>query len=221
VTQSLRIATIARRTAIAAVIIVALTGLVWWSVGPSIGSAASRVEDLTAQNAAIQAKVNALGPVGNFYGQLERLEGLVSDTLASSPQAVVTLARLEAAAAAGGNVRFSKVTVVYHGIPKVSEDINRCPTPDPFSERVTIGCVDFSATAGSREEVARFIAELEKDPFFIGPYVSSTTSDAASTVTFTGSVGISLKGLVAPISDDSVIAALAAADDTTVPEATP
>lgn len=217
VTQSLRVATTVRRTAIAGVIIAFLAALTWWSAGPGIDSAASNVEQLQSDNDRIQSEVNALAPVGTFYGQLERLEGLVSDTVASAPRAVATLTRMDKAARSAGDVRFVKLSLVYHGIPRTGDDLNRCPSPDPFSERITIGCIDFSATAGSRDEVATFISLLEKDPFFIGPYVSSTTSGSGeSRITFTGTVGVGLDGLVLPLTDDSVIAAITSTDDTSI-----
>jgi hypothetical protein len=70
--------------------------------------------------------------------------------------------------------------------------VSPCPGPDPFNTRVVVGCVELSGTATSRAIVGDFVIRLGKDPMFVEPFISTTTSDGAE-VMFTGSVGLSTK----------------------------
>lgn len=69
-----------------------------------------------------------------------------------------------------------------------------CPGPDPFAQRLVVGCLTLTGTAGDRAQVAALIRALGEDDLFVEPFVSATTSDgpdAGGVVEFTGSVGLS------------------------------
>ena len=107
-------------------------------------------------------------------------------------------------------MQFTTLSVAYRGIPAPGEPPNECPNPNPFDNMVAIGCLEFSATAKDRAQVSELLLSLEADPFFIGPYVSNTTSGGdAGVITFTGSAAISTDALVTPLSKDQIDAILA------------
>ena len=68
-----------------------------------------------------------------------------------------------------------------------------CPGPDPFQTRTVVGCVTLSGSATSRTEVGELVIRLGKDPLFVEPFISTTTTGGEERVTFSGSVGLSEK----------------------------
>lgn len=208
---------------LAVIILAPAAGLwVWWSA--ELNTLTNQLNDVTATNSELQAKVRALTPVETLIKQVDAQRGLLEDSLAAQPDAVLVLDRLEATAAANGPVDIESVTVTYYPIPSPGEATNPCPDPDPFSQEIAIGCLTFSASTVSRSALSDFLADLETDPIFVGPFVN-TSSIAAQTdgaegdrVTFSGSSGISTQALVSPLSTEEIEAILnppeeAAAED--------
>lgn len=207
IARSLRVRSVLRRGAVGAgVIILGLAGLWWWESG-AISAASDRVDQLQAQNDSLTQRITQLAPVGVLSAQLNQQQDIVDATLASSPQAVEVVTRLRAAAADSGGIRFTSLNTTYLGLPQPGQDLNRCPNPDPFATTITVGCASFTAEARDRASVSRFIASLEADGFFTGPYVNSTsltssTNAAGPQVLFTGTAGISVDALVTAPDED-------------------
>jgi hypothetical protein len=78
--------------------------------------------------------------------------------------------------------------------------------------QLTIGCLSFGATAQNREQVAALLLTLEADPFFVGPFVGSSTlitdpnGRDSVVVTFAGSTGLSNEALVTPLTPEEIAA---------------
>ena len=196
---------------LAVALVVATAGL-WYVQGSRIADAEAGLAAAQAEGVDLQAKVTSLAPVKAFYAQLNAQQSLVGTAMASQPQAAVILERLNAAArAAGGGsgVQIDDVIITYTGIPAAGGPLNACNSSDPFNTDVTIGCAAFSASAGNRQQVANLLSELAADPLFVGPYVDSTSFDDENegdptSLSFGGTTGISLEGLVTPLTEKQI-----------------
>jgi Tfp pilus assembly protein PilN len=206
-------------------LIAAAVGGVWYLQSSQITAAEGVLQSAQLENAALQTRLEGIAPVQDMYRQINSLKGLVDTSLASQPEAALVIRQVRAAAeqATGGSspVSFSNISVTYQGIPTPPATLNQCPNPDPFSIAVTVGCLNFTATAQNREQVSSLLRLLAADPLFVGPYVTSTTiTDAAvgKAVSFSGSAGISLEALKTKLTPEQ-IAALTSPPTTT--EGTP
>ncbi len=207
---SIRVRKLVRLFVLLALLLVVASGGVWYLQSDRIARAENAVETATEQNVQLQDDLAALAPIRELYGEITRLQELVATTLAAQPRAAAVITEVIAAGeeSAGKDISFSSIDVVYKGIPVPGADLNVCPNPDPFTEEITIGCVTFSATVASREQVSNLLRALGEDSLFVGPYV--TTSNVSSVegqgdvVAFTGSAGISAEGLVTPLTDEEI-----------------
>ena len=149
---------------------------IWYLQGSRIEEAETRLAAAQSTGAELQAQVDAFGAIKAFYAELESQQALVNGTLASQPQAAVVIKQLAQAGQEAGDepISFANVGVIYHGIPAAGTTLNPCPNPNPFGSEITIGCLTFNATAKNRAEVSRLLEVLERDPLFVGPYVTST-----------------------------------------------
>jgi hypothetical protein len=221
--DSIAVAKIRRRLVLAAVLIIVAAGGVWYLQGSQISAARDTVAAATSENQALRSDVEKLAPVKQMYEQITRLQDLVTTTMASQPEAAVVIERLTAAgtAAGGDAIDFANAAVTYTGIPQAGKTLNACPNPDPFGTEITIGCVTFSASAGTRGQVSDLLRELESDPLFVGPYVTSSTiadlGGRTDAVAFSGSAGISLEGLRTKLTQEQVDALLAPPEPEPVP----
>lgn len=190
----------------AGVAIAALGAVVWLAQGQAISQAQGAVDRADAESATLQAKQAQLAPVSDLFSQISRQKQFVQDTLAAQPEAAQVIRHL---LRAGGEVQFTTVSVTYRGIPAPGDPPNECPNPNPFDSKLSIGCLEFSATTNDRTQVSALLLALEADPFFIGPYVSNTVSSGATgLVTFTGSAAISSDALATPLSQEQIDAIL-------------
>ena len=227
VRDSMAIARIRNWTLVALLVVGALAGGLWWVQGSTIQQAEDSLAAARQQNAVLQAKLTALGPVNAMYNEITTLQDLVTNTLAAQPQASTVIDRLAQAGSSvsGDPIAITNVNVTYTGIPAPGSPLSSCPNPDPFGTSITIGCLTFSATASDRDQVSQLLRLLDEDPFFVGPYVTSTTAtetaagtngnQTRSSVAFTGSAGVSVDALEAPLTQEQVDAIL------TPPEAEP
>jgi hypothetical protein len=226
VRQSIALRKVWRTVVVIAVLMAVAAGGLWYLQGSKIDEANATLAQAQAESTALQAKVAALAPIKEMYLQINSQKDLVKTTMASQPQAAAVFAHLAAAAAAAGGdtpIEFGSVSIAYQGIPTASDVLNPCANPDPFGSDISVGCVAFEATAGSRDQVSQLLRTLAADPMFIGPYVDNSliaadVAGAESTVTFSGTSGISTAGLAVPLTDEQVQAILnppKPADDTT------
>lgn len=211
VRESIRIARVGRGAAWGVVAVAALTAGLWLVQANAIQQAEQQLNDLQAENVRLSNRANALAPIEQMATQLERQQELVTTALADQPQAAPVLRRLEQAAQAAGaqGIEFTTVQVTYHGIPKAGDMLNPCPNPDPFTSRVTVGCVSYSATARNREQITSFLRATEADAWFVGSYIGTSTlgtqtDTGTSTVTFSGTAGLSHEALVTPLTEEQV-----------------
>jgi hypothetical protein len=87
--------------------------------------------------------------------------------------------------------------------------LNSCANPDPFATDITIGCMTFSGTATSREQISSLLLLMAADPMFVGPYVDNTTIATDPTgvngqVAFSGTSGVSVNALAKPLAPEQI-----------------
>ena len=92
-----------------------------------------------------------------------------------------------------------------------------CPGPDPFAVLEVIGCVTLSGTAADRSTVGRLVIELAAAKEFSEPFITTTTTDEGSSVTFSGSVALTPKVFSGRYDDRASLTGLTedATEDTT------
>lgn len=183
-----------------------------------VAQAQADLDRALADNAVVTAKVADLAPIKEMYAQITGERELVATTLAAQPRSALVVERLLAAGRAakgdGGPVDFTSISANYRGIPAPGGELNPCPTADPFADDITIGCITFSGTAGTRAQVSALLTVLTEDPLFVGPFVNNSTvaeatSGSGGGVMFTGTVGVGTLALEQALSPDEVEAILA------------
>ena len=211
VRESIRVSRVGRGAAWGVGAVAILTAGLWLVQASAIQQAEQRLDDLQNTNLRLSNRANALAPIEQMATQLQRQQELVATAVADQPQAAEVLRHLEQAALAAGAppIEFTTVQITYHGIPRAGDVINPCPNPDPFRAQVTVGCVAYSATARTREQVTRFLRATEADPWFVGSYIGTSslgtqTDTGTSTVTFSGTAGLSHQVLVTPLTDEQL-----------------
>jgi hypothetical protein len=202
--------------ALAAVLAVAL-GALWYLPTSDIQNAQAQLALAQVDNSQLQASEQALIPVQEMFTQITAQQELVRRTLASQPKSAAVIEHLLAdGQKAGGKtaITFNEILSTYQGVPIAGGNLNPCPKPDPFVVDVTVGCLTFSATAESREQVTALLDALEADPFFVGPFISATTANVDQAngklkVSFTGTAGIAPAALKSPLSPEQIDALIA------------
>ncbi len=216
-----------RRWLVAIAILVALLlGGIWYLQKAPIDTAEAGLAEAQVMNDQLQASAKALMPVQEMYTQISSQQDVVRSTMASQPQAAAILEHmLTAAGQAGGKkLDFTTVNVVFQGIPEAGGALNPCPKADPFATDITVGCLSFSASARDRQQVTAFLQALEADGYFVGPYITVTTTDEGVTgeetvVDFTGTTGISPSALQIPLTPEETASLLTPPTPTPTPEA--
>lgn len=199
------------------VLVIAGIAALWLlQVGP-ISTAQARLDEAQSQSISLGAKVKALAPIGQLYTLLTDQEAFITGAVASQ----VRVADIQTALQrdAGPNVRFTNLALTNTGIPQpgaASDTSTACPDADPFTTDLVVGCVSFTATGGSRDDVSAFLEKAASDPLFVNPYVTTTTmgesAEGGFQVTFSGSTGLSLGALTTPMSDKDIEALRQAMD---------
>ena len=187
------------------ILVIAGAAALWLMQLTPIDQARTRLSEAQGQSTQLTASVQKLAPIGQMYTLLTQQEGFITDALAAQVRVADVLNALQADA--GTTIRFTNLALANTGIPQpgvVSDAATACPDANPFTTDVVVGCLSFTGTGGSREEVAAFLLKAASDPAFVNPYVTTTTmgENAAGKpqVTFSGSAGLSLEALATPMS---------------------
>jgi hypothetical protein len=222
----IKIQKILKRSAVAVIVVAAVLWLL--QIG-NIQSSENRLAAAQLESASIAANVAVLAPVGQLYQQITNQENFINDALASESVSSKVFATLQRVA--GPKVDYTNITMNFTGIPRPDKaadptnSLNSCPVADPFRMEITIGCISFTAQAPSRTEVSAFLDRAAASSMFVGPYVTSTTmgegATGTSAVTFTGSMGISLKALKNQLSTEEIATLRLAAQAALTPTSTP
>lgn len=221
--QRFAIRRIVRRGIFGAVVILAIAIALWWSQNAAITDAQQDLTVAQDVNTELQARASALAPLGALSSALTTTQEFVELELQDQPQGSVPISRLVEIAETlpGPAVPISSASITYHGLPSPGDELNPCPSPNPFDTEITAGCMTFSAVAKSREQVSALLRALESDTLFVGPYVTGTSIatdvDGSTNVAISGTVGLSPEVLTNPPTDEE-LAQLAEAVTTENPD---
>lgn len=201
-----------RFTAAAVVLLVLVAGA-WSFQTLRVGEAQRLLAVEQGETARLTAENAELAPVKAYIDGVAHQKALVSETMAREIIYSDLLEALQDAAPAG--VQVDSVIVTPSAAPSVTTppasgtdgaaapapppttpaEESACPGPDPFDTLTVVGCVTLAGSASSRGEVGDFVIALGRDPLFVEPFISTTTTSDAAKVTFAGSVGLSEKAL--------------------------
>ncbi|GAB3781057.1 PilN domain-containing protein [Nocardioides ungokensis] len=184
------------------VALVLLVGAGWFVQHMRVNDAQKLVAVEQAQTSRLSSQTQTLTTIKTFVTGVAAQKATVSTTMAREIYFSKVLAGLRAATPSGTSMQSISVTLAPDaagttapaaGAPATA-GASVCPGPDPFQTETIIGCVTLSGTAVSRAQVGELVTNLGSMGLFVEPFISTTTTgDSATSVTFSGSVGLSEK----------------------------
>lgn len=182
-----------RRFAAGAVVLVALIAGLWAVQNLRVGETEKVVAVERAETTRLNSETKMLLPVKAFVAGVAAQKETVQTTMSREIFFSEVVDGIQRATPDGASVESLGVTLAEApaagGTAAVAE-VSPCPGPDPFQTRTVVGCVTLAGTAANRAEVGQFVIALGKMDLFVEPFISTTTA-ADSTVSFSGSVGLS------------------------------
>lgn len=148
-----------------------------------------------AETARLEADNEALAPVRAFVNGVALQKQTVASNMAGEIYPSEVLGALQDATPVG--LRLETLTLAVAAAQPATagggatQVMTPCPGPDPFNTRTVIGCVTLSGTAGNRAEVGDLVINLGEVDLFVEPFISTTTTEDSTGVSFSGSVGLS------------------------------
>ena len=175
-----------------------LVGGGWFVQHQRVNDAVKMVTVERAETARLTDQAQELTAIKTFVAGVNGQEATVATTMAQEIYFSQVLAGLRAASPIGTSMQSISVTVAPAAAAGVTgttgtTDGGVCPGPDPFRTQTIVGCVTLSGTAVSRAQVGELVTNLGSADLFVEPFISTTTTGDAQTVTFSGSVGLSEK----------------------------
>lgn len=192
------------RFAVAAVLLLALMAGGWGAQHLRTENAQRLLAEERTATARLVGQTFELAPVRSYVNGVVQQKAVAQKAMANEVYLSRVMGALERATPRGAAVQSLAVKVsppaedgtggdsASAGAPEPGE-ASTCPGPDPFHTRTLIGCVTLAGTASSRSLVGRLVVNLGRDPLFVEPFVSTTTTAEGDEVSFTGSVGLSTR----------------------------
>jgi type IV pilus assembly protein PilM len=147
-----------------------------------------------AETSRLTAQTQELAPVSVFVAEVAKQKTVVKKTMATEALLSRMLDDLRLATPTGVRIETIGVTI---DAPRPGGQLatagpgDLCPAPNPFVQKVSVGCVTLTGTATSREAVGRLVTRLGAGDVFVAPYVTTTSTADGARVTFSGSVALS------------------------------
>ncbi len=181
-----------RRFVVMAVGLVAIIALVWVGLHLEIRNSESSLREDEAAAARLQTKITQMGPVRSYDAAITQRATLVADKMAPDVTFSRALEALAASLPEGVEIQSLTGTMIPadDGTTPPDASAASCPGPDPFQTNTIAGCLELSGLAPSREAVSQLVQVLDESSLFVEPFVSTTTTDDADVVTFSGSIGL-------------------------------
>jgi hypothetical protein len=205
-----------QRFAAAAVVLMLLVGAGWTVQRLRIGDAQQELTISQARTARLTAQTRQLAPVRSYVATVGQQKATVQTTMKNEVYLSRVLAGLATATPVGAVVGTVTITVsppsagsnaAAAAATAAPDDTSTCPGPDPFNTRVVVGCLTLTGSARSRASVGALVVSLGRDPLFVEPFISTTTTAEGDGVTFTGSVGMSTRAFTHRYADmDALLA---------------
>jgi hypothetical protein len=187
------------RFMLAAGILAALIGAGWAVQQVRIDRADQALWVEQRQTARLGGHTEELAAVRTYVAAVDRQKQLARGAMKKEVYVSRLMSGLERAAGGGVDVDTIAITVTpavegAAGAEATADPAEAtCPGPDPYSTRAVAGCVTLSGTADSRAAVGELVENLDADPLFVEPFISTTTTAEGAELAFTGSVGVSTR----------------------------
>jgi hypothetical protein len=185
-----------RRRFVAAVVLLALlVGGGWGAQHLRSVQAEKLLTVERAETSRLTADAKALAPVSVYVAEVAKQKTVVKTTMAKEALMSRVLDDLRAATPIGVRIETAAATIEgaqpAANAGQTSTAANACPAPNPFVQKVSVGCVILTGTATSRAVVGQFVSKLAAGGVFVAPYVTTTSIADSERVTFAGSVSVS------------------------------
>lgn len=176
------------------VVMLLLVAGAWTVQHLRVAEAEKQVAVEQGETSRLVAETQVLAPVRTFVAGVAQQQRTVATAMRDEIYFSEVLDGVRFATPAGADLATLSITLVPQteatdGAPVA----NPCPGPDPFNTRVVVGCVQLTGTASSRAEVGEMVIALGESGLFVEPFISTTTTDEADVLSFSGSVGLSEK----------------------------
>jgi Tfp pilus assembly protein PilN len=207
--ESLSARRLQERFAAAAVVLLVLIGAGWAVQHLRTGHAERLLAEQQATTTRLAGQTSELSPVRAYVAGVVQQKAVAQKAMKNEVYLSRAMAALARATPHGASVQSISVKVApspVAGQPASSttgstagaadagaDAASTCPGPDPFHTRTLVGCVTLSGSAQSRSSVGRLVLNLGRDPLFVEPFISTTTTAEGDGVAFTGSVGLSTR----------------------------
>lgn len=178
------------------VVMLLLVAAAWTVQHMRVGEAEKLVAVEQAETSRLVAETQALAPVRAFVTGVAQQQQTVATAMSDEIYFSEVLDGVRDATPAGADLATLSITLVPQTDATAADGaaaVNPCPGPDPFNTRVVVGCVQLTGTASSRAEVGEMVVALGDSGLFVEPFISTTTTDEADVLSFSGSVGLSQK----------------------------
>lgn len=180
-----------------AVALVVLTAGLWTVQHLRISETRKLVAVEQAETARLNSETRVLLPVKAYVAGVAAQQATVKATMSREIYFSRVLDGIRRATPVGASLDNLAVTLAVPDPAVAGVDpavaaptVSPCPGPDPFNTKPVIGCITLAGSAATRAQVGELVIALDRINLFVEPFIS-TTSAADSTVTFSGSVGLS------------------------------
>ncbi len=214
-----RVRTLRLRFLAGAAALVVLLALVWVGLHVKVKAEERSLEEQKTTAAQLRQQIADMAPVRTYGASIRNRDVMLSQAMASEVTFSRALDALEDLLPAGtsiGTFAGTLTPISADGTAAPADGgVSACPGPDPFGVTTVVACVELSGLAPSREAVSQLVLALSTDKQFVEPFISTTTTDDANVVAFSGSVGLDprmLSGRFTP--EDAADAETASAEET-------
>ena len=217
VREGLRVRALRKRFTYALLALVVAAGGAWAFHQLLLREASAELRGEQAVGTALQDRIADLSPVSGYVADVRTRSQEVRDTMWTEVSHARVLDTLVGLAPAGTTFESTTLALPVPGAvdpaattpdPAAAESAAEgaeavdpeddparglaatCPGPDPFATETVVACLELTGTAPSRRVVADLVQALAAEKLFVEPFITTTTTDEAATVSFTGSVGV-------------------------------
>lgn len=189
-----RVRTLRVRFLAGALALVALLALVWVGLHVKVKAEERSLEEQKTTAAQLREQIADMAPVRTYGASIRNRDVMLSQAMAAEvtfSRALDSLEELLPGGTSIGTFAGTLTPLSADGTAAPTDGgASACPGPDPFGVTTVVACVELSGLAPSREAVSQLVLALSTDKQFVEPFISTTTTDDANVVAFSGSVGL-------------------------------
>ncbi len=194
VLDDLRVRQLRQRFVYGALTLVLVIGLAWALTSMMLSNSREELRGDDAVAEGLSSQIASLSEVRSYVSSVDLRALAVGGTMAGQVDFNAVLIELRENVPGDTKIETLQVTLPpptpEAGAAPAGDEVDPCPGPDPFGITETAGCLQLSGTAANRESVSRLVLNLSRSNLFVEPFITTTTTNDSSRVTFQGSVGL-------------------------------